>query len=128
MAGKRDTALATTQDRFTLQAGSTEGNNPTSSPRIGRRSMSDCAAPIRPAPDLHWNGAMARIGSGERDSLLVARQSERYDQDNDASGSAEAGNGRDSTGPEAAWARESRIRAPREPPPRQQDRWRQNVS
>ena len=56
-----------------------------------------------------WTSATRFWWRGSRSGTIKA---------NDASGSAAAGNGRDSTGPEAAWTRESRIRAPRGPPPR----------
>ena len=71
------------------------------------------------------------------DSLLVARQWERYDRSNDATGSAEAGNGRDSigqgtrSGPSFGAGVDYRgveSGPPREVPPCRQDRWRQSVS
>ena len=61
-------------------------------------------------------------------SMLVARHSERYDGRNDATGSTEAGNGRDSIGQRADSGRGSiEFNGPRGAL-RWQDRWRQSVS
>ena len=61
-------------------------------------------------------------------SKLVARHSGRYDRPNDATGSTEAGNGRDSIGQRADSGQGSVEFDGPLGALRWQDRWRQNVS